>query len=229
MRMISLAAIPLATCLAVTSALAQAPSADVPTSAAATAYRQGDEAERRSAFAEAATLYGAACEGGYAAGCTMLGRMYGLGRGVARDQARAAALYKRGCDGGDQNGCTSQRNLDPQQQGQQAAAQPQGSGAGATPAAGSGSNSGGAAYPTKPMVAMGEACAGFTLENYRTRAFQAGAGDPQLNAMCGQAFVYYSAYLNAIRQGYAEADADRTFAAHQAAARNAIAFHQNYR
>lgn len=36
--------------------------------------------------------------------------------------------------------------------------------------------------------------------------------------MCGQAFEYYIMYRRAIAQGYAEADANRTHAAHQQSA-----------
>ena len=47
--------------------------------------------------------------------------------------------------------------------------------------------------------------------------------------MCGQAFEYYSMYLRAIEHGYSEADANRTYDAHQQAALNAISFYQNNR
>ena len=70
------------------------------------------------------------------------------------------------------------------------------------------------------------ACAGFTEQNYRSRALS-GGGDQQLLAMCGQAFEYYTMYKRAIAQGYSEADADRTYAAHKASAQVAQSYLQN--
>lgn len=74
-------------------------------------------------------------------------------------------------------------------------------------------------YPTRPNLAEGSQCPGFTLGNYRTHAFNGGR-DQQLFALCGQAFEYYKMYLNAIDQGYSEADANRTYNAHEGAVRN---------
>lgn len=82
-------------------------------------------------------------------------------------------------------------------------------------------------YATKPNLATG-ACPGFTESNYRQRAFE-GGGDTQLFTMCGQAFEYYTMYKRAISQGYSEADANRTYAAHEGAALNAQNFAKNWK
>jgi hypothetical protein len=74
-------------------------------------------------------------------------------------------------------------------------------------------------YPTRPNLAEGSQCPGFTIGNYRTHAFNGGR-DQQLFALCGQAFEYYKMYLNAINEGYSEADANRTYNAHEGAVRN---------
>jgi hypothetical protein len=84
----------------------------------------------------------------------------------------------------------------------------------------------GGSYPTRPNLALG-ACAGFTEANYRQRALS-GGGDQQLYTMCGQAFEYYVMYKRAIAQGYSEADANRTYAAHQQAANVASGFLQSH-
>jgi len=47
--------------------------------------------------------------------------------------------------------------------------------------------------------------------------------------MCGQAFEYYTMYKRAIRQGFSQADAERTYQAHVQAATNAKAFFDNNR
>ena len=80
----------------------------------------------------------------------------------------------------------------------------------------------GASYPTKPNLAA-SACSGFTEGNYRSRALE-GGGDSQLNTMCGQAFEYYTMYKRAIAQGYSEADANRTYAAHEQSAQVASGY-----
>lgn len=79
-----------------------------------------------------------------------------------------------------------------------------------------------ASYPTRPNLATG-ACAGFSEGNYRQKAVS-GGGDQQLYTMCGQAFEYYTMYKRAIAQGYSEADANRTYAAHEQSARVAEGF-----
>ncbi|WP_051414415.1 tetratricopeptide repeat protein [Pseudoxanthomonas suwonensis] len=85
--------------------------------------------------------------------------------------------------------------------------------------AGAGTQTG---YPTRPSLATG-ACAGFTEGNYRQKALTGGP-DQQLYALCGQAFEYYTMYKRAIAQGYSEADANRTYAAHEQSARVAQGF-----
>jgi hypothetical protein len=88
---------------------------------------------------------------------------------------------------------------------------------------------GGGSYPTRPNLLDGSpACSMMNQNNYRDVSLS-GGNDVQLKTMCGQAFEYYHMYLNAISQGYSEADANRTYAAHQGAAQNAIAFYQNNR
>jgi hypothetical protein len=85
-----------------------------------------------------------------------------------------------------------------------------------------------ARYPVKPNLAATEACAGFTEANYRQVALADGS-DQQLRAMCGQAFEYYTMYKRAIAQGYSEADANRTYDAHEKSALVANDFYANNR
>jgi hypothetical protein len=85
-----------------------------------------------------------------------------------------------------------------------------------------GAINGGGAYATKPNLAV-SSCSGFSESNYRQRALQ-GGGDSQLFTMCGQAFEYYTMYKRAIAQGYSEADANRTYAAHEQSARVASGY-----
>lgn len=80
----------------------------------------------------------------------------------------------------------------------------------------------GGSYPTKPNLALGS-CPGFSEANYRTVALS-GGDDVQRKTMCGQAFEYYTMYKRAIAQGYAEADANRTYAAHEGAVANLQSF-----
>jgi hypothetical protein len=84
-------------------------------------------------------------------------------------------------------------------------------------AAGASSMAGGGSYPTKPNLAVGY-CPGFTEGNYRQVAL--GGDDQQRNTLCGGAFEYYTMYKRAIAQGYSEADANRTYAAHEGAVAN---------
>jgi hypothetical protein len=91
------------------------------------------------------------------------------------------------------------------------------------------SGGGGGSYPTRPNALDGSpACSMMNEGNYRDVSLS-GGNDVQLKTMCGQAFEYYHMYKNAIAQGYSEADANRTYAAHQGAAQNAISFYQNNR
>ena len=46
-----------------------------------------------------------ACDGGDAAGCINLGRMYEEGHGVAQDQAKAVTLYRKACEMGLERAC----------------------------------------------------------------------------------------------------------------------------
>lgn len=88
---------------------------------------------------------------------------------------------------------------------------------------------GGGSYPTRPNLLNGSAaCSMMNQGNYREVGLS-GGNDVQLKTMCAQAHEYYSMYLNAIRQGYSEADANRTYAAHEGAAQNAISFYQSAR
>jgi hypothetical protein len=88
---------------------------------------------------------------------------------------------------------------------------------------------GGASYPTRPNLLDGSpACSMMNQSNYR-QVGVSGGNDVQLKTMCAQAHEYYHMYLNAIAQGYSEADANRTYAAHQGAAQNAISFYENNR
>jgi membrane-associated protease RseP (regulator of RpoE activity) len=90
-------------------------------------------------------------------------------------------------------------------------------------------NSGGGSYPTRPNLLDGSpACSMMNQSNYR-QVGVSGGNDVQLKTMCAQAHEYYHMYLNAIAQGYSEADANRTYAAHQGAAQNAISFYENNR
>jgi hypothetical protein len=90
-------------------------------------------------------------------------------------------------------------------------------------------NSGGGSYPTRPNLLDGSpACSMMNQANYR-QVGVSGGNDVQLKTMCAQAHEYYHMYLNAIAQGYSEADANRTYAAHQGAAQNAISFYENNR
>lgn len=85
------------------------------------------------------------------------------------------------------------------------------------------------AYAPKPNWLDNEpACKGFTLQNYRTRALE-GGDDTQLYTLCGAAYAYYDAYLRGIRQGYSQADTDRTYAAFDTAARNVKNFYDSTR
>ncbi|GAB3505179.1 hypothetical protein [Pseudoxanthomonas daejeonensis] len=85
---------------------------------------------------------------------------------------------------------------------------------------------GGGSYRTRENLAL-SSCAGFTESNYRQKAVS-GGGDQQLYAMCGQAFEYYTMYKRAIAQGYSEADANRTYAAHQQSAEVAAGYLQSH-
>lgn len=89
--------------------------------------------------------------------------------------------------------------------------------------------SGGASYPTRPNALGGSsACSMMNESNYRQVGVE-GGNDTQLKTMCAQAYEYYTMYKRAIAQGYSEADANRTYDAHQKAAQNAMSFYANNR
>lgn len=100
-------------------------------------------------------------------------------------------------------------------------------GAGAGPGASAAGTS--ASYPVEPPVDLSEACAGFTEANYRTKALNAPGDDAHLYAACGQAFELYHMYQNAVRQGYSQSDAMRTYDAHRKAAENAQDYYRTRR
>ena len=62
-----------------------------------------------------------------------------------------------------------------------------------------------------------EICTGFTEDNYRQQALAEGL-DQQLRVLCGQAYEYFTMYKRALAQGYSEADAERTYQAHEKSA-----------
>lgn len=45
------------------------------------------------------------CDVGEARDCRILGHLYVMGKGVARDPVRAASLYRKACEGGDHLAC----------------------------------------------------------------------------------------------------------------------------
>lgn len=77
---------------------------------------------------------------------------------------------------------------------------------------------GGVSYPARPNTLDGHpACSGYTVDNYK-QYFQANSSGPDVQM-----------YLNAIRQGYSQADSDRTYSAFQDAARTATGFYESAR
>jgi hypothetical protein len=103
-----------------------------------------------------------------------------------------------------------------------------GKGLGAAGIAASSAGAGAGSYPTRPNLLASSTCPGFTEANYRQKAL-AGGPDTQLATMCGQAFEYYTMYKRAIAQGYSEADANRTYAAHAQSAQVANSFARDAR
>lgn len=101
-----------------------------------------------------------------------------------------------------------------------------GSGSGST--SGPGSTSPGS-YPTRENTLLGsEACEGYTNENFMSYFEQNSTGpDVQLHTLCAAAFNYYSMYLNAIRMGYSESEANITYGAFEDAALVATDFYAN--
>jgi TPR repeat protein len=109
-----------------------------------------------------------------------------------------------------------------------AASAPQAPVAGAAPGAGAvipGS------YKARPNILNGqEACIGYSIDNYKVYyAANSKGPDAQLHALCAGAFNYYWMYLNAIRQGYSQADSDKTYGVFKASAETAIRFYATAR
>lgn len=99
-----------------------------------------------------------------------------------------------------------------------------------TAATGTGASGGsGATYPKRPNVLNNQAACAMMNENTYRQVGVSGGNDVQLKTMCAQAWEYYKMYERARLQGYSEADANRTYAAHQQAAQNAISFYANNR
>lgn len=86
-------------------------------------------------------------------------------------------------------------------------------------------------YPARPNILSGHpACRGYTVDNYKQYFQQNSKGpDVQLHSLCAGAYNYYWMYLNAIKQGYSQADSDRTYAAFTDSAKVAINFYETAR
>jgi Sel1 repeat len=69
-------------------------------------YNQAVALYKQGRYAQAASLYGRACNR-FAKACTNLGFMYAKGQGVKMSHSLAAEYYKRGCDDGNALGCTN--------------------------------------------------------------------------------------------------------------------------
>jgi hypothetical protein len=96
----------------------------------------------------------------------------------------------------------------------------------------SGSASAGAAsFAARPNTLLGHpACPGYSNDNYK-EFYEANSNGPdvQLHTMCAAAFNYYSAYLNAIHEGYSEPQCNQTYAAFQSTASVATNFYASTR
>lgn len=86
-------------------------------------------------------------------------------------------------------------------------------------------------YPARPnTLDGGAACQGYSVDNYKeVYSSNSNGPDAQLHAHCAGAYNYYWMYLNAIRQGYSQADSDRTYAAFEDAAKVTTHFYQTAR
>lgn len=84
-------------------------------------------------------------------------------------------------------------------------------------------------YATKSNTLLNsQACQGYTNTNFMEfYAENVNGPDVQLHSLCAGAFNYYSMYLNAIRQGYTEAEANITYRAFSDAALVATSFYEN--
>ena len=67
----------------------------------------GSEAYDKGDYQKAAQLYQKACDSGEAGGCSNLGVLYQIGKGVKQNYQKAAQLYQKACDGGEAVGCSN--------------------------------------------------------------------------------------------------------------------------
>ena len=83
-------------------------------------------------------------------------------------------------------------------------------------------------YPAREDVLLGHpACAGYTVENYKSRfAANSEGNDVQLHTMCAQSYDLFASYNRAIAQGYSRTDSDLTYDAYMQAALNASHFYE---
>ncbi|SHG62198.1 hypothetical protein SAMN04488068_0802 [Hydrocarboniphaga daqingensis] len=90
---------------------------------------------------------------------------------------------------------------------------------------------GGGGFATRSNTLIGStACAGYSNDNYKEFfASNSDGPDVQLHTMCAAAFNYYAMYLNAIKQGYSEAQCNQTYGAFQQAASVATNFYESTR
>lgn len=103
-----------------------------------------------------------------------------------------------------------------------------GSGSGSGSTSGPGSTPPGS-YETQGNTLLGSAaCEGYTNENFMSYFEQNSTGpDVQLHTLCAAAFNYYSMYLNAIRMGYSEDEANITYGVFKDAALVATDFYES--
>ncbi|MBW3568424.1 MAG: hypothetical protein KY410_10795 [Proteobacteria bacterium] len=82
-------------------------------------------------------------------------------------------------------------------------------------------------YPKRESALKGHAaCARYNVDNYKEEFERNSNGpDVQLHTLCAAAYNYYWMYLNAIRKGYSESDANITYNAHHDASRVALDFY----
>jgi TPR repeat protein len=81
------------------------PPAEAPLTPLAMSIR-GEELAMKKRYADANPLLTAACNGGQASSCTILGWLYQGGLGVSRDESQAVVLFRKACDGGSMRGCS---------------------------------------------------------------------------------------------------------------------------
>ena len=104
------------------------------------------------------------------------------------------------------------------------------SGSGSVAGAGSAASGGKGYAPRQNILSGHPACRGYTVDNYKQYFQQNSKGpDVQLHSLCAGAYNYYWMYLNAIKQGYSQADSDRTYAAFTDSAKVAIHFYETAR